>query len=114
MFHPIPKSSLLAQHDAWLEEMRKEPLKESASPYDLRLTADCCHGWASGWSPPACGCRRAIGRRHSRLQEQWSMPARQVCKGSLQGGPVPWTAPAGDGPPHPRRWHYVGLGFLSE
>ena len=25
MFHPIPTSSQLAQHDAWLEEGRKEP-----------------------------------------------------------------------------------------
>jgi hypothetical protein len=25
MFYPIPTSSLLAQHDAWLEEMRNEP-----------------------------------------------------------------------------------------
>ena len=25
MFYPIPTSSQLAQHDAWLEETRKEP-----------------------------------------------------------------------------------------
>lgn len=37
MFHPISTSSQVAQHDAWLEEMRKESLQEAAKPARLRV-----------------------------------------------------------------------------
>ena len=37
MFHPIPTSSQLAQHDAWLEEGRKEPSYRVAKSARLRV-----------------------------------------------------------------------------
>ncbi len=37
MFHPIPTSSHVAQHDAWLEEMRREPLQGAGKPARLRV-----------------------------------------------------------------------------
>jgi len=37
MFHPIPTSSQVAQHNAWLEEMRKEPLQGAGKPARLRV-----------------------------------------------------------------------------
>jgi DMSO/TMAO reductase YedYZ molybdopterin-dependent catalytic subunit len=37
MFHPIPTSSQVAQHDAWLAEMRKEPLQGAGKPARLRV-----------------------------------------------------------------------------
>jgi hypothetical protein len=36
MFPLIPTSLLLAQHDAWLEEMRKEPLQAVGRPVRLK------------------------------------------------------------------------------
>lgn len=32
MWHPVSTSLLLASHDAWLEEMRKEPSQEIGRP----------------------------------------------------------------------------------
>ena len=37
MWHPVPTSLLLASHDAWLEEMRKEPSQELGHPVRPRL-----------------------------------------------------------------------------
>jgi hypothetical protein len=37
MFHPIPTSSQVAQHDAWLEEMRREPLQGAGKPARLKV-----------------------------------------------------------------------------
>lgn len=37
MFHPIPTSLQLAQHDAWLEEMRKEPSYRVAKSARIRV-----------------------------------------------------------------------------
>ena len=37
MFHPIPTSSQLAQHDAWLEEGRNEPSYRVAKSARIRL-----------------------------------------------------------------------------
>jgi hypothetical protein len=37
MFYPLPTSSQLAQHDAWLEEGRKEPSYPVAKPARIRV-----------------------------------------------------------------------------
>ena len=37
MFHPVPTSLQLAQHDAWLEEGRKEPSYRVAKPARIRV-----------------------------------------------------------------------------
>lgn len=37
MFHPIPTSSQVAYHDAWLEEMRKEPAPRVGQPARRRV-----------------------------------------------------------------------------
>jgi len=37
MWHPVPTSLLVASHDAWLEEMRKEPSEELGRPVRPRL-----------------------------------------------------------------------------
>jgi hypothetical protein len=37
MWHPVPTSLLLASHDAWLEEMRKESSQELGRPVRLGL-----------------------------------------------------------------------------
>jgi hypothetical protein len=37
MWYPVSTSLLLASHDAWLEEMRKEPAEEISRPVRQRL-----------------------------------------------------------------------------
>ena len=48
MFYPIPTSSQLAQHDAWLEEGRKEPSYRVAKPARVcvrRRLLSCAGKW---------------------------------------------------------------------
>jgi hypothetical protein len=101
MFYPIPTSSLLAQHDAWLAEARKEPSYPVADKsVRIRLPDAWLEDTRAQSSYPVA--EPAHVRPHARLvsrigmwlisiglrlQARYSVPVRRVPKASSSPTP---------------------------
>ena len=77
MFYPIPTSSLLAQHDAWLEEGRKEP-SYAVKDKPVRIRAHARLASRIGKWLVSTG---------SRLQARYSVQVRRVPEASSSPTP---------------------------
>ena len=76
MFYPIPTSSQLAQHDAWLEEGRKGPSYPVAERGQIRAHARL-----------ASRIGKWLVSTGLRLQARYSVQARRVPKASSSPTP---------------------------
>lgn len=101
MFYPIPTSSQLAQHDAWLEEARKGPSYPVADKsVQIRLPDTWSEGAREEFVYPVAepgqvrGYARLVSRFGKwlvstglRLQARYSVQARRVPKASSSPTP---------------------------